>query len=534
MNALKATTRAWIGRRAQVLALALLTSMATLAQAQSVLRIRLDGELKEIDPVWTSSYPVRNHGYLVYDTLFATDAAYRVQPQMAQGHTVSADGLTTTVTLRQGLKWSDGTPVRAADCVASLARWGKRDGLGQQMTARLAGFEVVDDRTFRIKLKEPWALLITALGKISSTVPFMMPERLAKTDASVAIKEAVGSGPFMMKMDEWVPGSKIVYVRNPHYVPRSEAPSMAAGAKLAKVDRIEWVVIPDALTAVNALRNGEIDYLESVPPDMIDVLKRAPGVKLAVLNQLGKHVQIVLNHHQPPFDSPKVRQAVQLALKQEDYLRAHLGDRKELYQTCASMFFCGTALETSANSERVMKQDFAAARALLKEANYSGTPIVVLHATDIKDQNDWGFVTVDALKKAGFNVVDASSDWATVASRRANKKSVAEGGWHIFHTGWAGPDMLDPAVNVFASGGCLDKAWFGWPCNEELEKLRAQYASTSDAAERKRIAERVQTIVYDIVTFVPMGQMKSMTAFRANVSGLIESPVPVFWNVEKK
>jgi peptide/nickel transport system substrate-binding protein len=512
----------------------LLGFAAVCAQAQTTLRIRLDGELKEIDPIWTSSYPVRNHGYLIYDTLFAMDAQFRVQPQMAEGFTVSPDGLSYTITLRAGLKWNDGTPVRAADAVASLTRWSKRDGLGQQMASRLAGYEVVDDRTFRIKLKEPWGLLIPALGKISSTVPFMMPERLAKTEATVAVKEPIGSGPFMMKLDEWVPGSKIVYVRNPHYAPRKDAPSMAAGAKIGKVDRIEWLVIPDALTAVNALRNGEIDYLESVPPDMIDVLKRDPAVKLQVLNQLGKHVQIVLNHHQPPFDNPKVRQAVQLALKQEDYLRAHLGDRKELYQTCASMFFCGTELETDANSERVMKQDFAAARALLKEANYDGTPIVVLHATDIKDQNDWGFVTVDSLRKAGFTVVDATSDWASVASRRANKKSVAEGGWHIFHTGWAGPDMLDPAVNVFASGGCLDKAWFGWPCSEELEKLRAQFASTTDPAERKRIAERVQTIVYDIVTFVPMGQMKSMTATRANVSGLIESPVPFFWNADKK
>lgn len=503
------------------------------AVAETVLRVKLDGELKEIDPIWTSNYTVRDHAYMVYDTLFAMDDKYNVQPQMVDRHAVSEDGKTYTLTLRDGLKWHDGTPVTARDCIASLKRWGKRDGLGQQMMARLERFEQVDDKTFRIVMKENWSLVLPALGKISSTVPFMMPERLANTDAFDQVKEPIGSGPFKMKIDEWVPGSKIVYVKNQDYVPRQEPPSNAAGGKVAKVDRIEWLVMPDPVTAVNALANGEIDYLATVPPDLTGLVARNKNVKLQVVNLLGKQVQVVPNHLNPPFDNVKVRQALQLALKQEDYMQAMFGKQTEFYQVCAAVFFCGTKFATDVGSERVLKQDFAAAKALLKEAGYDGTPIVLLHATDLPEQNLWGQVGAESLRKAGFVVNDVTSDWATVASRRASKKPIAEGGWHLFHTGWAGPDMLDPAVNVLVSGGCVEKAWFGWPCDAELERLRAAFASTSDPAEQKKIADLVQARAHEIVTFVPMGQFRQLTGYRANISGVLTAPVPFMWNIAK-
>ena len=258
------------------------TAFSSVVRAETVLRVVPHADLKNLDPIWTTAYITRNHGYMVYDTLFAVDGDLKVQPQMVDNYKVSEDRLTYTFTLRDGLKWHDGTPVKSEDCIASIERWGKRDGMGQKLMDFTESMSVVDDKTFTLKLKEPYGLVIASLGKISSNVPFMMPKRLAETDAFQQVPEIIGSGPFKFVKEAWVPGSKIVYVKNEDYVPRSEPASGAAGGKVAKVDRIEWVYIPDPATTMNALVNGEVDLWETPAVDMVPLLKTNPNVVIEV------------------------------------------------------------------------------------------------------------------------------------------------------------------------------------------------------------------------------------------------------------
>ena len=228
-----------LGQLVACVALSAAAVAAAPASAQSTLRMVAHSDLKVLDPIWTTAFITRNHGYLVYDTLFAKDAEMRVQPQMVDKYETSADKLTWTFTLRDGLEWHDGKPVTSEDCVASIKRWAARDALGQQMMARTAEIVPVDAKTFRIVLKEPFGLLLDALGKPSSNVPFMMPKRVAETDPGKQIDDYTGSGPFVFRKEEWKPGEKIVYAKNTKYKPRPEPPSMLAGGKVAKVDRIE-------------------------------------------------------------------------------------------------------------------------------------------------------------------------------------------------------------------------------------------------------------------------------------------------------
>jgi peptide/nickel transport system substrate-binding protein len=502
------------------------------ASAQTTLRVVMHSDLKIVDPIWTTAYIVRNHGYMVYDTLFAMDAKGEIRPQMVDKHELSPDKLTYTMTLREGLVWHDGKPVTAEDCVASIKRWAAKDSLGQKMFTFVKEVQVVNPRTFRIVLKEQTGLVLQALGKPSSNVPFMMPKRVADTDPNTQISDFIGSGPFVFQKDEWKPGDKAVYVKFAQYKPRPEPPSGLAGGKVAKVDRVEWRAIPDHQTAINALLAGEIDYVESPPHDLYPVLKKDANVRLVTLNPLGNQYVFRFNVLHKPFDNAKVRQAVWYAFNQEDFLKGVIGD-PQYYKVCKAMFVCGTPLESMKGMDGLLESNFEKSRALLKEAGYDGTPIVLMHSTDLAVLNNLAPVAKNLLEKGGFKVDMQSMDWQTLVARRAKKDPPDKGGWHAFLTSWVAADILNPVMAGFFNAGC-DKAMFGWPCDKEIESLRDQYARETDPAKLKSIAEAVQGRVTQYPTHIHVGQWYGAAAVRKNVDGMIEAPVTVFWNVERK
>ena len=518
------------GIAALALALAIGAASGPAAAQTKVFKAAVHADLKNTDPIWTTAYITRNHGYLVYDTLFALDENYEPQPQMVGTHTVSDDGLTYTFTLRDGLKWHDGAAVTAADCVASIQRWGKRDGMGQKLLDVAASLSPVDAKTFKLVLKEPYGLVLHSLGKISSNVPFMMPKRFADTDAFEQVKEIVGSGPFKWSAEEWVPGSLAVYVKNEDYVPRSEPASNAAGGKVAGVDRVEWHYVPDPATAMNALISGEIDYWENPPPDLSAALKGDPNITVTVLDPLGNQGWLRPNHLHPPFNNPKARQALVHMVKQETYLQAIVGD-PALYKACPAYFICGTPLDSDVGTEALANQDFEKARALLKESGYDGTPLVLMDPTDIPQLHAASLVTAELLRKIGAKVEVQAMDWSTLTSRRPIKKPVGEGGWNIFHTWSIGADVSSPIANIGISGGCEERAWFGWPCDATIEKLRDDYAKATEAADQKVIGEKLQARAFEVVPYVNFGQWFNPVAYRKNVKGVIASPVQFYWNI---
>src|SRR5205814_2436529 len=196
------------------------------------------------------------------------------------------------------------------DCVASIKRWMVRDGHGQSIAAVLDEIKPDGDKGFTIKLKEPFSLMLDALGKVSSLALFIMPERLANIDPYQQVTEMVGSGPFKFVKEEFEPGHRVVYVKNKDYVPRKEPPSWASGGKVVKVDRVEWLYIPDAMTKVAAMNAGEADWREHPGADVWPVLAANPDLAMARVDPLASPIMTRFNHTQPPFDNPKMRQAV--------------------------------------------------------------------------------------------------------------------------------------------------------------------------------------------------------------------------------
>jgi peptide/nickel transport system substrate-binding protein len=512
-----------------VMALAMLA--AAPAGAQSVLRVAPETLSRILDPHFTTSFTTRDFGYLVYDTLFAVDDRFEPKPQMVESYKLSDDKLTYTFVLRPGLKWHDGQPVTASDCVASIRRWASRDPMGLTLNKFLASLDASDQRTIKLVLKEPYGLVLDSLGKIGAPVPFMMPERIAKTPGSEQVKEIIGSGPYKFRADLHEPGVKIVLEKFADYKPRSEPPVWASGAKLAKIDRIEMLGIPDAQTQVSALIKNEVDYLERVPADLLPLLDAKSGAKAEVVGDLGFQAVMRMNHLQPPFDNIKVRQAIALAVDRSQYAAVVAGDPK-FATDCAAMFGCGMPYESR---DGIPARNVAAAKALLKESGVDmSQPIVMLHVANAPGIAALGNVTRQLLVDLGFKVEMQAMDFQTFATRRLNTKAVSEGGWNIAHTTNTVPDQGNPLSNPFlVASGPPASAW-GWPNDPRTEELKLAFAKAPDMAARKALAVQIQARAYEQVLYLPLAQFTTPSAWRANLQGVLKSPVMLLYNIEKK
>lgn len=502
------------------------------ANDKNVLRVAMSGDLKITDPVWTAAAITGIASNQIYDMLFAPDEKLEMQNQMVGEYTVSEDRLTHTFKLRTGLKFHDGAPVTAEDCVVSIKRWAERDAMGRLMMSNASSLEVVSEDTFKLVLTEPFGLVREALGKRIGPA-YIRPARLASVPASEEIKDPIGSGPYKIVMDEWIPGSKVVFAKNEHYVPRDEEPNGLAGAKVVNFDRMEWVSIPDVNTKLTALTVGEIDYFDAPPLDFLPLFDADPNLKLVATDPLGIQPLLRPNHLYPPFDNKLARQALALLIKQEDVLKAIVGDRPDLYPPyCPAYFMCGTTNESSAGAEPFKEVNVEKAKALLKEAGYNGEPLVIMQPTDRPEHTAATLVVIQALRDAGINLDVQAADWATISARRAQKTDPKDGGWHLFITGTTAAAAIDPLVNLWFVPSC-DGAAPGWPCDEEIMGWIGEWSREDDAAKKKELIDRIHAKAYDTIPYVILGQYKRQHGVREELKGVSQAGTTVFWGMYK-
>ncbi|MGI9205059.1 MAG: ABC transporter substrate-binding protein [Woeseiaceae bacterium] len=497
----------------------------------NVLRAVLHADLQSLDPVVTTIGIVQRHALMIYDFLFGRDVAGTPQPQMVDRWSMSPDRLTWEFTLRDGLVFHDGMPVTANDVVASLRRWGSRDAYGRQIFAVTSNLEAIGDLRFVWQLDQPYGLLLHALSKTGGPVAAIMPARIAQASATTAIEESIGSGPFIFDQNAWVPGARVVYRKNAAYVPRDDAPDGTAGGKHVYVDTVEWINIRDPQSAVLALANGEIDFVENPSPEFLPLLRDA-GVVIQRTDNLGFQGMLRMNHLHPPFDDARARQALLYLIDQERYLQAMFGD-PEVAQACNAYFVCGSPLESNVGVPDGIGSDRDKARQLMQEAGYDGRPLVILHPTDIQFMNLATLVMADDLKSIGVNVDLQAMDFGAMGSRRVNRSPPQAGGWHIGLTYWPGGNVSDPVGNVPMQANC-EQAWPGWPCDAEHQAMIDAFPFAPDDRARRELADRIQTSAYDLVPYVPIGQWFAPVAYSPRISGVLAVPgSTVLWNIDK-
>jgi peptide/nickel transport system substrate-binding protein len=517
-------------------ALATVGRLATPAISQraaaQALRLVPHADLANFDPIWTGAYIARNAGLLVWDMLYGIDNTLMSRRQMVETEEVSADGLTWTFRLRPGLKFHDGERVLAKDAVASINRWAARKPMGQMIKAIENELVAVDDRTFRWVLKKPYPKMLLALGKMAGPC-FVMPARIAATDPFRQIGEYVGSGPMRFVRNEWVPGAKAVFEKFAGYAPRQEPPSWLAGGKNIVVDRIEWITIPDPATAAAALQNGEIDWLEVVLADVLPILRKNPNVVTAINDPVGSVGVLAMNHLFSPFNDVRARRAILMALSQEDYMRAVVGDDDGLWKPMPGYFAPGTPLYADEGGD-ILKgpRKLEAAKRLLGESGYAGEPLTLMAAQDIPNHKAWGDVTVDLLRRLDVKVDFAAVDWGTVVARRVQKSPPGRGGWQMSVLASFGVDgAADPSSGLLAADG--SSPGNGWANNPQIEAEIAAWYDATSLDDEKTIARRLNRLAIDHVLYAPLGVMLQHHAWRKNVSGIVQAPLPLFWGVSK-
>jgi peptide/nickel transport system substrate-binding protein len=508
-----------IGRRA-ALALPFLGAAAAHA-APRTLRFVPYTNLIVMDPVWSISIVGLIHAYMTCDQLFGLDENFVPRPQMAAGYDVSADQLRWRFTLRDGLTFHDGEKVRATDCVASIARWAKRDPFGVHMAALMNEMTAIDDKTFEIRLKRSYGHMLYGLG---ATTCFIRPERLAKTDPFTAITDQTGSGPFRFEPGEFVTGSRAVYTRHEGYVPRQEPAKMWSGGKMAYFDRVEWHMLPDPATAAAALQTGEVDWVERPLFDLIPKLKSSPGIKVELIDPMGFFAILVLNNGAPPFDNAKLRAALLPAFDQQDFMAAVVGDQPGLSRAGMGMFTPSSPFASDAGMQVLNgKRDVALAKRLVEESGYKGEKIVLM-APEIPESRAMAEITNATFQRIGLNVDFQSMDWGTLSARQRSTDPAVMAGWSCYCVGWAGLWPSNPGSNIPLNGV---------KPNPKMDALKAAWFDAPDLPAQKQLAAQMQLLGFEEPPFVPLGQYFIPYAFRNELSGFVGAPITAMWNVRK-
>jgi peptide/nickel transport system substrate-binding protein len=318
-------------------------------------------------------------------------------------------------------------------------------------------------------------------------------------------------------------------------VPRSEPARTLSGGKIPGVDRIELIWMSDPQTAMQALVNGEIDFLEAPQIDFLPILERSRGVSVMKTGKIDSTFGMIrLNHLHPPFDNPKIRQAMYKIINQEDFLRTVVGN-PAYYKVCHGLITCGSPLENKGGSALLAGYDPKGAAAAFRAAGYKGEPITILHATDHVTINPLTQVMIQAMREAGLNLDIQAMDWGSVVQRRAKKEPPAQGGWNIFVTTSSGTSGANPIIHTWIGAAC-DRGLFGWPCDPEVEKLRSAWGFAQTDAERLKIATDLQTRAIENVVYVPTGQWMQPIAYRSDrISGIVPiTGITALWGITKK
>jgi peptide/nickel transport system substrate-binding protein len=514
-------TRSVVVLKALVAVLLVAFSAAGPVAAQSkggVLRVGNLGEPPALDPHWTTASITETLTNHIYEGLYSLDSTNKPIPMLAEGHTISKDGLVYTFKLRQGVKFHNGKEMTSEDVVASLARWGKQSPYGKALFAQVADWKALEKYTVEMKLKEKSAIVLISLA-VPSSFGAIYPKEIAdKFPPEQKATEYIGTGPF--KLAEWKPDQYIRMVRFDDYKSRAEKPNGYGGGKTAYVDEIRWVPVPEVATRVAQVETGELDFADDLNLDSYDRLKKNPNAR-PIVSKPYYWLVAVMNKKEGLMTNQKLRQAWQAAIDIEPIMKNVAGGKTEFYRMDSSLAPVEiTAWHTKLTGLPWNEHNKDKAKRLLKESGYKGEPIRFMTTQEYKWMYDFALLSKQQLEDVGFVIDLQVVDWATLVKRRNNSKE-----YDVFTTGMGA--FYDPTHHIYLTAG-----WPGWTTDEDILKLQSELARETDPKKRMALWEQQTRQFYEKVPVIRYGDLFGLRATRNTVKGFNEKTERIrFYNV---
>ncbi len=465
-------------------------------------RIRMslaDSDVTSLDPIvppdnmsiWTMLH--------IYDQLVRVGKDGRsVDPDAADSWKVSQDGKTWTFHIRDGLKFSDGTPLTAGDAKFSMQRAVSKDSIFGDSFTLVESMNAPDDRTLVVVLKKPWA---SFLAYVSLYVASITPEKLVTAQGKDFWEHPIGSGPYVLT--EWVKNDHLTLKRNPNYW---EKPFPYA-------DELRFDVLTDDNTRMLKLRGGEIDIATNVPPNQVEALKKTKGLNVQLFPQM-RFDFVYPNHAKKPFDDPRVGRALNMVVNRQALLKAVLfGYGQVATSMLPPMLYWNDQLKP-------YPVDPARAKALLKEAGYgNGFATEILIVSGDNQASQIATILKDEFKAIG---VELKVTVLEVGALRARRKA---GDFQMIK-GYYTSDVVDPdeliAFGIDFAGGAVAK-WMSFK-NERISKLAEAAATEMNAAKRKVMIYEIQKIAFDQAAVIPLFYAANRTAMWDHVHDFKQLP----------
>jgi peptide/nickel transport system substrate-binding protein len=505
------------------LALAVLLSLVSvlpaLAQEQpragGILKVAMIGEPPTLDLHTTTAVITQQIMWHVFETLYTYDRQYNPIPLLVEGHTVSDNGRTYTFRLRRGVKFHNGRDMTAEDVVLSLTRWGKLATPGKAIWKNVEGIEAKDPATVVMYLKDPSAALILGLARPNNGA-VIYPKEIMAAAGDTAIKENIGTGPY--RFVEHRPDRHIRLARFKEYSARADAPNFFGGKRVAYVDEIRFIPVPDVAVRLAGVESGEYHFAQQIKTDQYARVKAMPALVASIVKPTGWSTA-VLNHKQGLMTDKRLRQAVQAALDMEPIMAAGFGDKAFYRLDPGLMHQEQPQWHSKVGGELYNQKNPEKARKLLRDAHYAGQPVRWITTKEYEYMYKHALVAKQQLEAVGFKIDLQVVDWATLVQRR-NKPELFD----IFST--AITFNPEPALNTGVQCN-----WPGWWCLPDKEQWLESVARETDPRKRKAMWEKVQLLFYEDVGRIKLGDWFGLQVHGKDVRGYVTSNEQPFFNV---
>lgn len=478
------------------------------------LRVALAGEPPTIDGHWTTTGIVFTITCHYLESLFTLGDKYNVIPMLAESYKIGEGGKVYTIKLREGVLFHNGKEMTSADVVASINRWGKIATVGKRLFSQVESFKAVDKYTVELRLKGPSGIVLSALANINQ-IPGIYPKEVIDEAGDGQVKQFIGTGPF--KFVERIPDRHIKFVRFDKYVPRKEAQTGFGGKKIAYVDELLFLPVPDVATRIAGMESGDYDFADWIAPDAYKRLKANPRLDTIIVKPK-EYIVGVLNKKMGPFTNKKLRQAALAALDMEAVMKGAMG-QEEFYRLDNSLMFKEQVWWTDIGKEQYNQKNKEKATQLLKESGYKGEPIRWMCSMAFDWMYKSSLVAKQQLEDVGFKIDLQVLDWATVVQRRND------------------PTMYDAFVTGMALFGdptfvlVLSCDWAGWTCIPSIDSLMDKLAQETRFEKRFEIWKEIQKIFWDEVPVFRFGDMFILRLKQKTVKGHKNLNETFFWNV---